>query len=207
MPSLTSVTQHTSQVLDSRRLTGPGLLLDGPGAVIDVRIEESAREEAVVAWEKAARRYLDAIGWPDEQLRTRPFRGGVSLAFTAPLDCLYAATELNERAWAAALAELRGEKAPDFRAGIASVLDDAASQRNPPVLRLAQEARSRGLTFLLGEDLVSVGSGTGALLWPHAEPPELSDVDWNSAHEVPIALVTGSNGKTTVVRLLGAMLE
>jgi cyanophycin synthetase len=30
-------------------------------------------------------------------------------------------------------------------------------------------------------------------------------VDWSRVHEVPIALVTGSNGKTTVVRLLAAM--
>jgi cyanophycin synthetase len=183
------------------------LLLDGPGAVLDVRIEESVRGEAVAAWERAARRFLDAVGWPDEQIRTRSFPGGVSLAFSAPLDCLYAATDLNERAWATALAELRGEKPPDFRAGVASVLDDAASQRNPPVVRLGQEAQSRGLTFLVGEDLVSVGTGTGALLWPLSEPPQPPEVDWTSAHEVPIALVTGSNGKTTVVRLLGAMLE
>jgi cyanophycin synthetase len=31
-------------------------------------------------------------------------------------------------------------------------------------------------------------------------------VDWSRAHEIPTALVTGSNGKTTVVRLLAAMV-
>jgi cyanophycin synthetase len=35
--------------------------------------------------------------------------------------------------------------------------------------------------------------------------PELDAVEWSAASEIPIALVTGSNGKTTVVRLIGAM--
>jgi cyanophycin synthetase len=204
---LTSRPSQPLHILDSRRLTGPGLLLDGPGAVLDVRVDEDTRSEAVAAWEKFARRYLDAVGWPNEELRTRLFTGGVSLALTAPLDGLYAATELNERAWASALAEIRGEKLPDFRAGVASLLEDAVSERNPAIVRLCREAKARRLTFLMGEDLVSVGSGTGALLWRLSEPPDPSEVDWSSAHEVPIALVTGSNGKTTVVRLLGAMLE
>ena len=194
-------------VLDSRRLTGPGLLLDGPGAVLEVRLDDSVRADAVAAWEKAARRLLEAVGWPDEQLRTRAFAGGVSLALTAPIDGLYAATELNELAWNAAAAELRGEKAPDFRASLASVLDELAHERNPLIVELHRQAKARGLTFLTGEDLISVGSGTGALLWQLKAPPDLATVNWSSAHEIPIALVTGSNGKTTVARLLGSIVE
>ena len=198
---------QTMHVVDSRRLTGPGLVLDGPGAVLEVRLDESARADAVAAWERAARRLLEAVGWPDEQLRTRAFAGGVSLALTAPIDGLYAATDLNERAWAAAAAQLRGEKPPDFRAAVASILDELAHERNRYMVALHQAAKARGLTFLVGEDLVSVGAGTGALLWRSAEPPDPANVDWSSAHEIPIALVTGSNGKTTVVRLLGAIVE
>jgi cyanophycin synthetase len=194
-------------VLDSRRLTGPGLLLDGPGAVLEVRLDESVREQAIAAWERAARRLLEAVGWPNEVLVTRAFAGGVSLALTAPLDGLYAATELNEQAWAAAAAELRGEKKPKRWSGAASVLDELAGERNPTIVRLCEEAKARGLTFLVGEDLISVGSGTGALLWQITDLPDPATVDWSSAHEVPIALVTGSNGKTTVVRLLGSIVQ
>jgi cyanophycin synthetase len=194
-------------VLDSRRLTGPGLILDGPGAVLEVRLDESVRGQAVAAWERAARQLLETVGWTKETLKSRAFAGGVSLALTAPIDGLYAATELNEQAWAAAAAELRGEKTPDLRAAAASVLDELASERNPLIVTLCKEAKARSLTFLVGEDLISVGSGTGALLWQLAEPPDPTMVDWSSAHEVPIVLVTGSNGKTTVVRLLGAIVQ
>ena len=105
-------------VLDSRRLTGPGLLLDRPGAVLDVRLGGQDPDRAIAAWESAARRLLRDVGWADEQLATRRFPGGVSLALTAPVDGLYAATELNERAWEAAAAELGDGPHPDYAAGV-----------------------------------------------------------------------------------------
>jgi cyanophycin synthetase len=182
-------------------------MLDGPGAVLDIRLEEPDGDRAVSAWRTAATRLLHAVGWPDEKLASRSFAGGVSLAVSAPIDGLYAATELNERAWAVAAAELGGGKAPDFRAAVASVLDEIERERNPVLVALCREARSRGLTFLTGEDLVSAGSGAGALVWHSQDLPDPASVDWAPAYDIPIILVTGSNGKTTVVRLLSAMVE
>jgi cyanophycin synthetase len=193
-------------ILDSRRLTGPSLLLDGSGAVLDIRLERSESDRAIAAWQKAAHRLLEAVGWQNERLTSRTFSNGVSLALSAPIDGLYAATELNERAWVAAVAELEDRKAPDFQADVACLLDEIASESDPDLVALCRAARSRSLIFLSGEDLVSVGSGTGALVWPLEALPDPAAVDWSTAHDVPIALVTGSNGKTTVVRLLGAMV-
>ena len=195
------------QVLDSRRLTGPGLLLDGPGAILEVRLDEALRERAITTWRDAARRLLQAVGWQGEKVATRSFKGGVSLAVTAPIDALYAATELNERAWAAAAAVLTGEKVADLRGAIASLLNDIHEERDPVVAGMYREARARGLTFLHGEDLISVGSGPGALLWQVSAKPRLAEIPWESARDVPIVLVTGSNGKTTVVRVIAAMVE
>ena len=192
-------------VLDSRRLTGPGLLLDCPGAVLDVRLGGQDPDQAIAAWKSAARRLLRDVGWADEQLATRRFPGGVSLALTAPVDGLYAATELNERAWEAAAAELGEGPPPDHGAAVGSLRGAIASERNAALVALREAARSRGLTFLSGEEQVSVGSGAGALVWPEASIPDPAAVDWSRVRDVPIALVTGSNGKTTVVRLLAAM--
>ncbi|MEP7226882.1 MAG: Mur ligase family protein [Gemmatimonadales bacterium] len=192
-------------VLDSRRLTGPGLLLDCPGAVLDVRLGGQDPDQAVAAWKGAARRLLGEVGWADEELVTRPFPGGVSLALTAPVDGLYAATELNERAWEAASAELGEGPPPDHGAAVASIQGAIASERNAALVALREAARSRGVTFLSGEEQVSVGSGAGAIVWPEGAIPDPAAVDWSRVRDVPIALVTGSNGKTTVVRLLAAM--
>ena len=199
-------TANAMSILDSRRLTGPGLLLDGPGAVLDIRLEETERDSAVAAWTKAARRLLEAVGWENEQTVSRPFPGGVSLAVGAPIDGLYTATELNERAWTTATAELESRRPPDFRGDVASLLNEIANERNPDLVALSLAARGRRVTLLSGEDLVSVGSGTGAMIWPADALPDPGEVDWSRVHDVPTVLVTGSNGKTTVVRLLGALV-
>jgi len=194
-------------VCDSRRLTGPSLLLDRPGAILEVRLDDGLRDLAVSAWRAAARRLLDAVGWPDERLGARKFAGGVSLALTAPVDGLYAATELNEAAWAAAAAELGEPAAEDQAAAAARLRAAIGAERDPALVALRDAARSRGVTFLAGEELVSVGSGCGALVWPAASLPDPSAVAWDRVRDVPVALVTGSNGKTTVVRMLAAILE
>ena len=195
------------RVLDSRRLTGPSLLLDTPGAVLDIALESQLTSRAWAAWEKAARTLLAGVGWKGERLVARPFRGGMSLALSAPVDGLYSATELAEEAWEAAASDLDGRTPPDLSLMVLRLRDIIEQERNPRLVALKQAAESRGLTFLSDEDLASVGSGTGAKVWPVRSIPEPPTIDWAQIHDVPIALVTGSNGKTTVVRLLAAMIR
>src|SRR5690242_19268647 len=187
-------------VSDSRRLTGPSLLLDGPGAVMEVHLEAEALAQAVSAWEASARRLLAAVGWERERLAVRRFAGGASLALTAPADALYAATELNEAAWAAAVGGAKGEHEM-----VAALQAAIAAERNPRLLALRAAARAHRVLFLAGEEQVSVGGGTGVRVWGQSELPDPEAVDWACVHDVPVALVTGSNGKTTVTRLLAAM--
>jgi UDP-N-acetylmuramyl tripeptide synthase len=195
------------KLVDSRRLTGPNLVLPGPGAVVDISLDQVEADRLIPAWRTAAQRLLRDVGWAEERLATRRFAGGVSLAFTAPVDGLYAATELNELAWEQAASGL-GERPPrDYDADVAAIRQAISKEKNPRLVDLRRAARARGLVFLAGEDRVSVGSGTGAAVWSDGAVPEPDTVDWNRVHDVPIALVTGSNGKTTVVRLLAAMLR
>ena len=193
------------RVLDSRRLTGPGLVLDRPGAVIDLEVESTRRDAAIGAWRDAVGRMLGAVGWGGETVRTRRFGSGVSLAFTAPADALYAATELNDSAWAAAAALLDGREPPAGIEELERLRQAIAAERSPALLALREAARVSGVTFLHGEEKVSVGSGRGVQVWPEHQLPHPSAVNWSAVHDIPTALVTGSNGKTTVVRLLAAM--
>src|SRR6476646_10409556 len=101
------------QILDSRRLTGPNLLLSRAGAVLEVSLEPEEADAAVAAWRASVKRLLAAVGWSDEEIAVRLFSGGASLAFSAPIDSLYAATEANELAWAAAEATVAGGPTPD----------------------------------------------------------------------------------------------
>jgi UDP-N-acetylmuramyl tripeptide synthase len=192
-------------LLDSRRLTGPNLLLDRPGAVLSVSLSREKAEAAAAAWKEQARRILDAVGWAREEIRARVFPGGASLAITAPIDALYAATEVNELAWAAAEASFRGQ-IPDLTAEVERLREEIAREAQPGLLALRDAARARGVAFLWDPQQASVGLGTGSLSRPLDELPDPESIDWSAVHDVPVALVTGTNGKTTAVRLLAAMV-
>ena len=172
---------------------------------MDVALDAPTRDRAIEAWRDAATRMLAAVKLPGAQLRSRYFQGGATLGFTAPPDTLYTATELNEWAWASAEAALAGSGAPAMEPDAARLRAALELERNPAMLALRAAAHGRGVNFLAGEEAVSVGSGTGVRVWPERELPDPEQVPWDRVHDVPIALVTGSNGKTTVVRLLAAM--
>ena len=195
---------------EARRLTGPNLLSYRPGAVLDVLLggapEEGADAAATIAaWRRHARRMLDALGWRDEELAVRRFTSGASLFAGAPIDALYTATEVVDWAWEAAT----GAAAPDagaFAAAAERLRSAAAAERQPALLALRDAAAAHGVAFLADDDLVTVGLGAGSRTWPRGELPPPAAVDWAAVHDVPVALVTGTNGKTTTVRLTAAML-
>lgn len=195
-------------VEDSRRLTGPNLVSDGPGAVLEVRVDGGSAESLVTAWELRARQVLDAVGWTDERLQLRTHKTGVSLAFSAPIDALYAATEVNEWALEAAVADLNNAApAEDLRHAAARLRSVIAEESNPALLALRDAAAQRGVMFLSDDDEASVGMGTGSRTWPVDALPAPDTVNWDEVYDVPLVMVTGTNGKTTTVRLLAAMVR
>lgn len=198
------------QLLESRRLTGPSLLLDRAGAVIEVGLSGGEGpgeiDRAAAAWREEAALLLAALGWQGERLAVRPHAGGASLAFTAPLDVLYAATDVAEAAWAAAEARLSGAAPPPRGDTVERLAAAVRAEANPALCRLAAAAVRRGVQFLWDAEHASVGSGTGCLTWTVSDLPAPDEVDWAAVHDVPVLLVTGTNGKTTTVRLLAAMI-
>ena len=128
------------KLLDSRRLTGPNLLLDCAGAVLEVSLLPEEAETVVAAWRETVESLLAAVGWPDEEIAVRRFAGGASLAFSAPIDCLYSATEINEQAWAAAEAVITGGPAPDLADAAVELRARIAQEANPALLALRDAA-------------------------------------------------------------------
>ncbi len=161
----------------------------------------------MTAWRTHARDVLDELGWREPRFHVRPWPGGVTLAFSAPIDALYAATDLNEWAFSAALAELGGLPAEGREEVLAAAREALQREANPALLALEAEARRRDVAFLWDDDEASVGMGSGSLTWATREIPSPERIDWSDVHDIPAVLVTGTNGKTTVVRLAAAMGE
>jgi UDP-N-acetylmuramyl tripeptide synthase len=190
---------------DSRRLTGPSRLLPRAGAVIEVTLPDADADRIIGAWRRQARRLLDALGWHEELAELR-WPGGASLAFTAPADALYSATEINEWAWDAAVATAAGGPEPSADEAAAALAARITRERNPAFMALRDAALAHGVSFLSDNRNVSVGLGAGSMTWPVERIPAAGGVPWREIRDVPTVLVTGSNGKTTTVRLLASLV-
>lgn len=206
--------------VDSRRLTGCNLYFDATGAALE-SAPGLAFDDAVLArWADNIAAARDALGWAAGEVHVRRHRSGASLAFAAPFDQLYAATEVAEWAWYDALGLQATDPVVDDDGGsrphAASFPRDealrrlqalAAGEARLALVALQAQATARGLPFLADDDVVSIGAGEGARSWPVQDLPAADDVPWSQLHAIPAALVTGSNGKTTTVRLLAAILR
>ena len=189
------------EYIDARRLTGPSLLWNKPGTILDVRCSEEETDTLIPFWETNIRRMLDAVGWENESTCSWRLSGGVSLAFSAPIDALYAASEINEWAWACCDSEFNNADAPDFDETVERIRADITEEANPELLKLEAAAATNGVTFLSDDDEASVGLGTGSRTWPVRELPDPDELDWSALHDIPAGLITGTNGKTTTARL------
>ena len=194
-------------LLDSRRLTGPNLLLDRPGAVIEVALSAEEAHAVVMAWTGQVRRMLDAVGWEGEEIAARLFPGGASLAISAPIDGLYAATDINDWAWDAAGDVMAGRREPDLAKARDVLRAEIAREANPALLALRDAAAAHGVAFLADDRFASVGLGKGSRCWSVEALPDPQEVEWNAVSDIPVIVVSGTNGKTTTVRLLAAMVD
>ncbi len=193
------------ELRDSRRLTGPNLLSDKPGAIVDCAQGDEPAGPLIAAWQEQADRILDAVGWSASERVARAFPGGASLFLSAPLDALYATTEVNEWAFEAAVATLGGRPAPRLAPAAARLRLAISEESNPALLELERAAERHGVAFLSDDEQVSIGLGAGSTTFPVDAIPSPEAIEWRTVHDVPVALVTGTNGKTTTVRMLAAI--
>jgi UDP-N-acetylmuramyl tripeptide synthase len=204
---------------DSRRLTGCNVYFDDTGAALETARGLVFDGDALVRWRDNVARACDELGWPRSEVVARQHRSGASLAFAAPIDQLYTATEVNEWAWWSAfpfLPPVEGEgfkvlAAPghpaiwDGYSALRTLQKLAAAEAKPALMALREEAKKHELPCLADDDAVSIGAGEGGHIWPIDALPKPVDIDWPALHPIPTALATGSNGKTTTVRLIAAM--
>ena len=183
-------------------------------------------------WRVRVLRARARLGWGLPGLVARPHQGGASLALAAPLDQLFTATEVNEWALCAALlsrdparwrhleealaaAALESEDDPasliapvlEERAALERLASLAAREARPDLMGLLEAAGARSLPHVLDETLLTLGAGMGGRDFELVSLPDPAAVPWSALSDIPTAAVTGSNGKTTSVRLVAACAE
>jgi cyanophycin synthetase len=188
-----------------------------------------ARAREHLGWERAGATAAWQAGASAPATVARLHAGGASLAITAPCDQLFTATEVNEWAlcsalferdpsrWASlaqALVAAAVEAADGADVGDPPVLEEAPAlarlrrlsglEARPDLLRLLDAAAARKLPCVLDENILTLGAGAGGLDYAIASLPTVENVPWEVLKDIPTTVITGSNGKTTTVRLVAA---
>ena len=192
--------------LDARRLTGPNLLCDGPGSILDIACTPEEIAGIRATWLDCVHEAADAMGWTIST-HVLPIEGGVSLVFEAPIDALYAASAVNEWAWECMLARATGEDPPPLETAQPAITDALAEERNAAMMSLQDAAAGAGVTFLWDDDEVSLGMGVASQTWPFSECPDGSGLDFGEYRDIPVGIITGTNGKTTCTRIASLILR
>ncbi len=206
---------------DSRRLMGHSRFVTGPAAILMTAGPDAADADSVTRWYQVASTLASELGWNGvTEPEAHRHANGYELVIPCPPDRLYTATEINEYAWEVGCGV--GDLDDDFqytdtgfdvhqrfRDGrdvrqYFSAID--AAECEPVVNELRIEAASRKLPVFADDDQISFGAGTGSATYAIKSLPSTNDVPWSQLCAIPIAMVTGSNGKTTTTRLISAML-
>ncbi len=193
---------------DSRRLTGPNVYFNHCGAVLEA-LGADCHEQNLANWQQNCEYAFQSLSWETPRWYQQIHQAGATLGFTAPIDQLLTATEINEWAWLSAIDAQEffapGHLSVDKFIAMQTLQRMAKAEAEPHLLSFIEQANKNTWPVLLDEDTVSVGFGAQTQIWPRQELPELPGVKEFIPTQFPVVMVTGSNGKTTSVRLLAAM--
>ncbi|GAB4222084.1 MAG: Mur ligase family protein [Francisella sp.] len=183
----------------SRRLVGPNLFFKETGTVLDVPLLEN-RDKLTELFYQEAQRILSALDWPDIKITHKFFNNGVRFAMTSPVDITMPACDVIDFIWLSAR--------EGFEKGIFKSIDEAKQHlipliekdKNLKYRKLYNLAKSKGFNAFRDKNKAFIGSGTGCYEFD-LDNDEIENIDWSKVYDIPAVIVTGTNGKTTTIRL------
>jgi UDP-N-acetylmuramyl tripeptide synthase len=193
-------------VIDScRRLTGPSLVWSETGAILDVLISDMDMDQVLACWYRQLGQLITDLVWVEPKLTHRRFENGYNLLLAAPIDQLYSAVLVLETAWYCCTCELLDQQAQPREPLLEAIRRQMSEERSPALVEIEHAAAQHAVDFLVDDELISLGHGIGSRSYPAEQIPAPGEVDWSLIHNIPVAMITGTNGKSTSVRLLDSI--
>ncbi|MEH6453941.1 MAG: Mur ligase family protein [Psychromonas sp.] len=201
---------------DCRRITGKSLLWEKTGSVLDAFVSGIDKQQVVEQWLVNVQQLQQEVNWSDEATCYRLFEDGISLAISAPMDALYASCELNEAAWILTCkhfsVDIENIENPElvqmsYPELVNKINLSIAEEANPQLMSLMCQAKQQNAPYLVDDDDFSLGYGVTAKTWSVFDLPNPETINWQQYQAVPLALVTGTNGKSTSVRIMSQIIK
>ncbi|AXA34747.1 Mur ligase family protein [Francisella adeliensis] len=183
----------------SRRLVGPNLFFKETGTVLDIPLIDD-REKLTKLFNQEAYRILPELGWTEIKLEHKFFNNGVRFAMTAPVDITMPACDVIDFIWASVRQFVEEGSYKTIEEAKSELMDFINEDQNLKYRKLHELAKSKGFNAFRDKDTAFVGSGTGCYEFDLTND-EIDNIDWSKVYDIPAVIVTGTNGKTTTVRL------
>lgn len=183
-----------------RVLAGTNVFFEGVGAIAEFVTRSEQKLEFAQAFELELRKVLDALEWDDVNIYKKVYSNGMVFAIPTEFDYTFAGTKILSVTFDIVAARFNGQPELDF-ADEVDYLDYVISRERYMTLRnIYNEAQARSLNVYYDGENISIGSGKGSFT-AKIDEVGFDDVPWDSIYDIPSILVTGTNGKTTTVRL------
>jgi UDP-N-acetylmuramate-alanine ligase len=183
-----------------RVLAGTNMYFNTVGAILEMATTDARKSEFVAAYATELRKVLDALGWDDVAIHQNEYSRGLIFAIPTEFDYTYAGCKILSVTFDLVAASFNEQPELDFAAEI-DYLDYVLSKERYMTLRnIYNEAQARSLNVYFYDDIITIGSGKGAFS-ANIDEIGFADVPWEQIYEIPSVMVTGTNGKTTTVRL------
>lgn len=196
------------EVRDLRGLDGPNIYYNQPAMKLQTWSDRDIRDDLSRTIKQWAQMTGTVIGYLQQNMQSEHDGYLITTTFTTPFP------NVGERILEGVIADLQMAENADTEYSHDELLFDVIELRKReepplPLLRLYAEARARSLPFLPREDgKLMIGSGSRGFV---CNPSALSlgmdiEVPWDTLDRIPVIAVTGTNGKTTTVRLCAHIL-
>lgn len=183
----------------SRRLVGPNLFFKETGTVLDVPLTYD-KEKLTDLFYQEAKRILPELGWVDIKIAHKFFNNGVRFAMTAPVDITMPACDVIDFIWLSVREYVENGEFKTIEKAKNTLLPLIETDKNLTYCKLHELAKSKGLNAFRDKNKAYIGSGTGCYEFDLVRDT-LESIEWSKIYDIPAVIVTGTNGKTTTIRL------
>ncbi len=190
--------------ISDTRLMGANIYFNDTGAVLDILLSGEDIEsipEFIKLWEIELKRVMAALNLTEYKTGIRIYSQGFKYAVSFTPDLLNCGMSVLCQIWDSVYNKYTSGEFYPLEKILDNIESEISQERNLKHREICKEASKRSLNVFINKSNICIGSGKYGF---RADMKDISlkDIPWDNIKEVPAVLVTGTNGKTTTVRMV-----
>lgn len=183
------------------RLLGQNRFFARCGAMLDVGLKENIPETSAKFMHEFTK-LLDQLPVKHTATVVKNYSNGFSVIIQFPYDLLNAMCDIMDRMWEEFAKFIDNSSPIDFDRLLQKANKFIEKDKNLAIREAYDMAQKRNVNFFVFRDNLYIGSGVKRFCIAVKDLKSVNDIPWDIVLDIPILLITGTNGKTTTTRLV-----